>query len=549
MSSKIDIRPDHLEIVQKILHGHLPRDVKIWVFGSRATWKAKDYSDLDLALEGNEKLSRDVMIGLEYAFEESDLPWKVDLLDVHNTTPEFLAAIERDKVLFPMEAWLEGGGVGKVRIQKLSEIADVIDSLHKTPIYSESGRPMVRVTDVRYGYLNLSNTLKVDEKVFKEFSRRYTPTKGDIVITRVGSYGNTALVNETNFCLGQNTAVIIPHINYRYLYFVLNSRELKNQIEFSTVGSTQKTLSLKAINNLDIPRFSEVVEESIAKTLGDLDDKIAMNQQINRTLEAMAQALFKSWFVDFEPTRARVAALGAGARAQDATMAAMTAISGKPAQELAALKTTDPDAYAQLHTTANLFPSRLVDSELGEIPEGWKVRKIEDEVARLPVGKKFSSKTALPDGIVPILDQGKSGLIGFHNEDPGVKATPEDPIIVFANHTCYMRLIMHDFSAIQNVLPFKPNSTHILWLYFATLGKQKFNEYKGHWPDFMIKQIIIPNNNLDGVYASLIQNSMTQIYQNELQSQTLTQLRDSLLPKLLSGKISVNTTDDTKESV
>jgi len=217
---------------------------------------------------------------------------------------------------------------------KLSEIADVIDSLHKTPKYSDIGKPMVRCTDVKYGRLKLEGTFRVSDEVFEEFSRRYKPSKNDIVITRVGSYGITAFVEDTNFCLGQNTSVIIPKINPRYLYAALNSPQIKNQIESSVVGSTQKTLSLKAINNLEIPRFDETIEDKIGEIVGGLDDKIELNRQINQTLEQIAQAIFKSWFVDFEPVKAKIQAKQNG---QDPERAAMRAISGKTDEELGQL--------------------------------------------------------------------------------------------------------------------------------------------------------------------------------------------------------------------
>lgn len=187
----------------------------------------------------------------------------------------------------------------------LEDVAEVIDSLHKTPSYTNSGFPMVRVTDVKYGELQLDKTLKVDEATFSEFSRRYTPKPGDIVITRVGTYGVSAQVKDINFCLGQNTAAIIPKlINPRYLYAALNSSFLRGQIESSVVGSTQKTISLKCIKALKIPRLNEESESAIAELIGGIDDRIALLRETNATLEAIAQALFKSWFVDFDPVHA-----------------------------------------------------------------------------------------------------------------------------------------------------------------------------------------------------------------------------------------------------
>ena len=164
-----------------------------------------------------------------------------------------------------------------MRFDKLSSVADVIDSLHKTPVYTDVGYSMVRCTDVNYGYLNLDNTFKVSPDIYKEYSKRYKPNKDDIIITRVGSYGITALVKDNNFCLGQNISAIIPKkIDSNYLYLVLNSKFVKEQIEFSVVGSTQKTLSLKAINNLNIPRFSRDIENKIAYFGGCLNEKIEL---------------------------------------------------------------------------------------------------------------------------------------------------------------------------------------------------------------------------------------------------------------------------------
>src|SRR5690606_31109061 len=187
----------------------------------------------------------------------------------------------------------------------LEDVADVIDSLHKTPTYVEVGLPMVRVTDVKYGFLNLTNTFRVDKEVFNEFSRRYKPKTNDIVITRVGSFGITALVQDTNFCLGQNTAAILPtDINPRYLFAALNSPMVRDQINAGAVGSTQKTLSLKVIKSLKVPRLGKKQENEIALLSGSIDDRIALLRETNATLEAIAQALFKSWFVDFDPVHA-----------------------------------------------------------------------------------------------------------------------------------------------------------------------------------------------------------------------------------------------------
>ncbi|MFH7563908.1 restriction endonuclease subunit S domain-containing protein [Oceanimonas smirnovii] len=100
-------------------------------------------------------------------------------------------------------------------------------------------------------------------------------------------------------------------------------------------------------------------------------------------------------------------------------------------------------------------------------------------------------------------------------------------------------MIMHDFSAIQNVLPFKGLLLNIYWIFFATVGKQEFVEYKGHWPDFVIKEIVEPNNDLPERFGQLVSNLMVTQFRNEQQNKSLSAIRDTLLPKLLSGELTI----------
>ncbi len=246
------------------------------------------------------------------------------------------------------------------------------------------------------------------------------------------------------------------------------------------------------------------IQKIIADFLQYLDDRITLLRETNATFEAIAQALFKSWFVDFDPVRAK-------------------------------MEGRVPEGMDE--ATAALFPDSLEETELGEVPRGWRVTKFEDFILRISVGKKFDQKTAKLQGHVPILDQGKSGVIGYHDEDPGVRASLEDPVVVFANHTCYMRLIPYDFSAIQNVLPFRGKGIDTVWAYYATQGRVKFSEYKGHWPDFAIEKAVVPNKLLGEVFRSVVDPMMRKVRANELHVEMLIGLRDGLLPRLISGQL------------
>jgi type I restriction enzyme S subunit len=188
---------------------------------------------------------------------------------------------------------------GDWRECKLEDVTEIIDSLHKTPTYVENGLPMVRVTDIRGGRLDLSSTLKVDEKTFAEFSAKHTPKLGDIVFTRVGSYGKSCIVKTTDkFCLGQNTVFIIPKEDPYYLYYFLNSSLGLNEIESSVAGSTQPTISLKSIRAFNIPLPALPEQRAIAEILSSLDDKIDLLHRQNKTLESLAETLFRQWFIE-----------------------------------------------------------------------------------------------------------------------------------------------------------------------------------------------------------------------------------------------------------
>ena len=187
-------------------------------------------------------------------------------------------------------------------IFSVNEISKVIDSLHQTPTYSDSGIPMVRVTDIKQDGLDLAKCLKVSDEIYELFTRNHKPRLGDILISRVGTYGVFSVVKTTEkFCLGQNTAIISPNISSKYLFYTFIDKRTSHQIDNIAVGSTQKTISLKSIKSLKIPVCAENEQKAIANTLSCLDDKIELNNRINKTLEEMAHVIFKSWFMDFEP--------------------------------------------------------------------------------------------------------------------------------------------------------------------------------------------------------------------------------------------------------
>lgn len=112
-----------------------------------------------------------------------------------------------------------------------------------------------------------------------------------------------------------------------------------------------------------------------------------------------------------------------------------------------------------------------------------------------------------------------------------------------------MRLINYPFSAIQNVLPFKGSGVDTIWAFYATKDRISFSEYKGHWPDFAIEKAVVPNIELTQEFRNVVDPLVRRIRLNEIQSETLTTLRDTLLPRLISGQLRMPEAEAALEEV
>lgn len=182
----------------------------------------------------------------------------------------------------------------------ISDVADIIDCLHTTPSYANKGFPIVRVEDVGDKNIDWNNCLKVDETTCNYMNKKYTPQVGDIIITRVGSFGRMSYINDdVKFCLGQNISIIHPKINSHFLYYYLRSPYAQKFIFGNSNGSSYKSLSLEHINkipfsveNLDLDKISSILE--------NIDKKINYNCKIILNLESLVKTIYDYWFLQFE---------------------------------------------------------------------------------------------------------------------------------------------------------------------------------------------------------------------------------------------------------
>jgi type I restriction enzyme S subunit len=211
--------------------------------------------------------------------------------------------------------------------------------------------------------------------------------------------------------VNQHVAIIRPDPKIlwpTYLRYYLVSYEMQaHMLALAAVGATRNALTKSMIESFSIKCPKNVNEQkAIADVLVSLDDKITGNHRINQTLEAMAQAIFKSWFVDFDPVKAKIAAKQEG---RDPLRAAMRAISGKPDAEL---DTLPPEHYAQLAATAALFPDEMEESELGEIPRGWVCGALGD-ICSFTAGSAFNPEhQGSTEGDYPFIKVSDMNLTG-----------------------------------------------------------------------------------------------------------------------------------------
>ncbi|MFO0387664.1 MAG: restriction endonuclease subunit S, partial [bacterium] len=361
---KIDIRPDHWEIVQGILKKHVPL-CEVWAFGSRAKWTAKEYSDLDLAIITDHPLSLDVSASLSDDFSESDLPWRVDVVDWATTSESFRKIMERDKVVV-QEGKKRGRGMGEWQRYRLDELCEFINGFaFKSTDYVPASVDTIEV--FRMGYIERGGGFKEDDRpvfVPKKYGKKldkYFLRVGDVTIAmtdmkdRVAILGNTAWIRDENrFVLNQRVGCIRVKqddlLDPRFLYFYSNWEPHVDYLRSRANSGVQVKLATSAIKDAELCIPPLVEQRAIAHILGTLDDKIELNRKQNETLEAMARALFKAWFVDFEPVRAKME--GRWQRGQS--------LPGLPAHLF------------------DLFPDKLVESALGEIPDGWELTPLSE---------------------------------------------------------------------------------------------------------------------------------------------------------------------------
>ena len=415
----------------------------------------------------------------------------------------------------------------------------VVDCPHATPKWTETGVIVLRNQNIKGGRLDLSNPSFTDEEHYRGRTKRAVPTEGDIVITREAPMGDVCLIPPgLRCCVGQRQVLLRPdpkNIDSRFLLYALQSPYLQNQIGWNEgTGSTVSNLRIPVLEALKVPTPPLAEQKETAKILGALDDRITLLRETNATLEAIAQALFKSWFVDFDPVRAK-------------------------------MEGRAPEGMDE--ATAALFPDGLEESELGFVPKGWRVSRLGDVTELITKGTTPTTlkRPFVEMGINFVKAESMTGDGGFipekfafidvetHQILRRSQLAMGDVLISIAGTIGRIAVMTDDYlpantnQAVALIRPLEHILPSGLIRRFLQRGDSQqlmgervvqavqANLSLGSLSD--LKLAVPPQNVVNHVYDSCLAQIDAKTAKNQQMIRTLAILRDTLLPRLISGQL------------
>lgn len=425
----------------------------------------------------------------------------------------------------------------ELTVLKLEECLDaLIDYRGKTPRKTDFGIPLITAKVVKAGRIETPDEF-IAEGDYETWMTRGYPQIGDVVLTTEAPLGEVAQIKFLPVALAQRIVTLRGKpglVDNGYLLYLMQSQEMQAKLLGRSSGTTVTGIKQSELRKIEValPRLSE--QRAIAHILGTLDDKIELNRKQNKTLEAMARALFKAWFVDFEPVRAKLE--GRWQRGQSL-----------------------PGLPAHLY---DVFPDQLVQSELGEIPEGWVAGSFADAVDIVGGGTPKTSVSEYWGGEIPwfsvvdtpaasdvfvvqteksITQAGLNGsstrLISKGTTIISARGTVGNLAIAGCNMTfnqsCYALEGRNGsgsyfvFLSAQRMVAQLKSMAH--GSVFSTITRQTFEAVRAvHPPESVLHQ-----------FEKSVASLLDPILRNVNESRSLALLRDTLLPKLISGELRI----------
>jgi type I restriction enzyme S subunit len=392
-----------------------------------------------------------------------------------------------------------------VKLENL--LVKIIDNRGKNPPFSFDGYPYIDTTcivgDNRFPDYSLVRKY-IAEETYQHWFRSGHPQKNDILIATVGAnIGKICLMDDTKACIAQNTIGLMTNnqiANPVFLYYVLSSNEKQGYLKSLDIGSAQPSIKVPHLLNIKIDLPPLHIQNIIAHILSSLDEKIELNRQTNVTLDAIAQAIFKEWFVDFN----------------------------------------FPGATGE-----------MVESELGSIPKGWRVGRLR-EVCNITMGQSPPGESYNENGEGVPFYQGRTDF-GFrfpknrvYTTNPKRYANKFDTLVSvrapvgdmnIATETCCIG------RGLASVI--EKNGNFTFTYYLLNRLTEKFKKYEGtgtvfgsiNKKDFEEMTFIVPSEHLISLFEKVCRSTDETIYLTWQENETLTSIRDNLLPKLMNGEI------------
>lgn len=397
--------------------------------------------------------------------------------------------------------------------------------------------------------------------------------KGDILYSEIRpGNGRYLFVDKDldNYVVSTKFMVIEPNINVvlpEFLFLLLISNETTEYFKMiaESRSGTFPQITFDSVSSLSLNIPDKETQQKILDIITPLDDKIELNTQINQTLEQIAQALFKSWFVDFDPVRAKIQALSDGLSLEQAELAAMQAISGKTPEELTALSQTQPDRYAELSETAKAFPCEIVEVDGGEVPKGWGKTTL-SEICEMQNGYAFKSSEWTDSGI-PVIKIGSiqskiltvegNGFVSEDNLSLRSNFVLNDGDIVIGLTGAYVgkvgrmpankRAMLNQRVAKFLAKQINESETFYSFIYMNVIQEEfknfvDFTAQGSAQPNISTKDILkypllLANNDVHLAFEKLLKKILDKSIFNSYQNEILSNSRDLLLPKLLNGEV------------
>ena len=555
----IDIRPDHLAIVRDILRKHVPH-YPVWAFGSRAKWTAKEYSDLDLAVITDRPLNLAQSAALADDFLESDLPWKVDVVDWSAISPSFRKVIEKEYVVMQEgKAFAKGvlrGGRAAMGDRETLPVAEapleIIDgdrgvNYPKQKDFASFGDCLFlnagNVTTTGFDFADRSFITKTKDAALRKGKlQRY-----DVVLTTRGTVGNVAFfddsvsfddvrINSGMVLLRADQSKLLP----RFLYQFVRSLDFQEQVTSLTTGSAQPQLPIRDIRRVEMPLPPLDEQRAIASVLGALDDKIEQNRRTAEALARLARAIFRAWFVDFEPVKAKAA---------------------------------DATAFPSMpQSVFDALPTRFVDSAIGPVPKGWEVKALSSICTLVSGGTPKRSEPAYWGGDIhwySVKDApGDSELWVISTDElitheglanSAARIVPKGCTIISARGTVGKLAIagmpMTFNQSCYGLLPDDGNSFRHLHLLMQSAIADLQQRTHGSVFDTITRAtfdgllVAKPRSEVVSSFDMVVAPLFDALLASLLESATLAKMRDYLLPKLLSGQVQADATPSDREVI